>query len=59
MKDWFKSNPELSIEGLMIGRDVTVRVMPARDAAQDFKNQQRIVERVRMRPGQVSDLKTD
>jgi len=59
MKEWFKSNPELSIEGLMIGRDVTVRVMPARDAAQDFKNQQRIVERVRMRPGQVSDLKTD
>jgi len=23
MKDWFKSNPELSIEGLMIVRDVT------------------------------------
>jgi len=59
MTEWFKSNPELSIEGLMIGRDVTVRVMPARDTAQDFKNQQRIVERVRMRPGQVSDLKTD
>jgi len=23
MKEWFKSNPELSIEGLMIGREVT------------------------------------
>jgi len=26
MKDWFKSNPELSIEGLMIVRDVTLNV---------------------------------
>jgi len=44
MKDWFKSSPELSIEGLMIVRDVTpglTHLLVARDT---------LTPRVAMRP---------